>query len=415
MMQAMSHDSRRTITRILAATMVTLVLASGAHALDRSLFVINSLAETLSRVDLQTGVVSNNITTLGLAPNQIFIDNEGRRDSLAYITNSTSSDLQIVSLFAGTTVKTISLDPGRNPYSLTFIDDSIVVVTNLLTGTLSEVDTKNDSVLVEYPVGKSPEGIVYHDGLLYVCLTAFDFGTFLYGQGRVAVVDPVLHAVIDTIDVGMNPQAALIDYEGDLLVLCTGDFFSVFGQIYVIDPDTRQVTDSIAAGGSPGHFALAPDGTAYIAAGGFVGHGEVYTFDTHTHTMLRGANNPVHVGIGAVAVDAEVAGFAYSCDFSADRVSKVYGDSVLGSYPLGDGPGFAAVYEPYPPGDVNQTGDVQAADIIFLINYIFRSAPPPALLSLGDVNRSCTISASDVIALVNFVFKSGPRLRYGCY
>jgi len=408
----MTHHSIRSAA---AAILITATLHAPAQALDRSLYVINGLAETLSRVNLETGVVNNNIQTLGLAPNQIFIDNEQRRDSTGYVTNSTSSDLQLIDLASGATLSTIPLGAGRNPYSLAFVDDSIVAVTNLLTGTLSEVDTRNDSVQIEYPVGQAPEGLVFHDGLLCVCITAFDFGTFLYGQGQVVVVDPALNSVVDTIKVGMNPQAALIDYEGDLLVLCTGDFFSVFGQIYVIDMNTHQVTDSIATGGSPGHFALAPDGTAYIAAGGFVGQGDVYLFDTHTHTMLRDASNPVHVGLGALAVATDIAGFGYSCDFSDDRVTKLADTTVVTSYALGDGPGFAAVYEPYPPGDVNLSRTVEAADIIFLVNYIFKGAAAPQFLTLGDVNRSCTISASDVIALVNFVFKSGPRLRYGCY
>lgn len=407
--------TRHTVRSSAAAILLAATLHAPAHALDRSLYVINGLAETISRVNLESGVVSNDIQTLGLAPNQIFIDNERRRDSTGYVTNSTSSDVQLIDLASGATVNTISLGAGRNPYSLAFLDDSIVAVTNLLTGTLSEVDTKNGSVQIEYPVGKAPEGLVFHDGLLYVCITAFDFGTFLYGQGEIVIVDPALNSVIDTIDVGMNPQAALIDYEGDLLVLCTGDFFSVFGQIYVIDTDTRQVTDSISTGGSPGHFALSPDGTAYIAAGGFVGQGDVYLFDTHSHTMLRDASNPVHVGIGALGVATDIAGWGYSCDFSDDRVSRIAGDSVFTNYALGDGPGFAAVYEPYPPGDVNLTRAVESADIIFLVNYIFKGFAPPSFLTLGDVNRSCTIGASDVIALVNFVFKSGPRLRYGCY
>jgi len=414
-MQGKNIMTKTTIRTVAVALFLAGAGSDSTRALDRSLYVINGLAETLSRVNLQTGVVTNNIQTLGLAPNQIFIDNEFRRDSLAYVTNSTSSDLQIISLATGAAVDTISLGAGRNPYSLAFVNDSIVAVTNLLTGTLSEVNTKSGSVQTEYAVGKAPEGIVFHDGLLYVCITAFDFGTFLYGQGQIVVVDPALHAVVDTIDVGMNPQAALIDFEGELLVLCTGDFFSVFGQIYVVDPGTRTVTDSIATGGSPGHFELTPGGTAYIAAGGFVTQGEVYTFDTHTHTMLRDASNPVPVALGTFAVATDITGVAYSCDFSADKVSRIVGDSAVSSYALGDGPGFAAVFEPYPPGDVNQTGTVEASDIIFLVNYIFKGAATPSLLALGDVNRSCTIGAADVITLVNYIFKSGPKPRYGCY
>jgi DNA-binding beta-propeller fold protein YncE len=389
--------------------------AGSALALDRSLYVINGLAETLSRVNLETGVVSNNIATLGLAPNQIFIDNVYRRDGLGYVLNSISHDLQLVDLATAATVRTIPLGPDRNPYGLAFLNDSVVAVTNLVANSISEVDTRNGAVLSEYAVGQAPEGVVYHNGLLYVCLTAFDFGTFLYGQGQVAVVDPELDSVIAHIDVGQNPQSAVIDFQGELLVLCTGDFFSVFGQVYVVDPDAFTVVDSIATGGSPGHLALSPRQLCYIAAGGFATQGEVYLFDSKDHIMLRDAADPITVGTGALATAADILGRAYSCDFSADRVSRIVGDSVVASFAVGDGPGFGAIYEPRPAGDVNGTGDVTSADIIHLVNYLFRGAPAPDILTLGDVNRNCEITLADVVTMVNLIFRSGPPLRFGCY
>jgi DNA-binding beta-propeller fold protein YncE len=409
-MKEMAMLSWRTISAVILA----MIVPFQALALERSLYVINGLAETLSRADLQTGVVHNNIALLGLAPNQIFIDNERRRDTLGYITNSVSSQLQIVHLNTGATVRTIALGPDRNPYSLAFLDDSLVVVTNLLTNTLSEIDTRSGSVLAEYPVGAAPEGVVYHQGLLFVCLTAFDFGSFTYGQGQVAVVDPTLDSVMARIDVGTNPQCALIDFEDELLILCTGDFFSVYGMIYVVDPESRVVTDSIPTGGWPGHMALAPDGRAFLAAGGFVTDGEVYSFDTHTHAMLRDAQDPIRVGPGALGVATDIEGRAYSCDFSADRVSRIEADSVTFTYGLGDGPGFAAVYEPFPPGDADGSRDVTSADIIAMVAYVLKSGPAPAHLPLADVNRNCVVNASDIIFMVQFVFKNGPHPRYGC-
>jgi YVTN family beta-propeller protein len=402
--------------RLIAMMLMIALFAPSAFALDRTLFVINALAETLSRVNLPSDAVTNNVAVLGLAPNQIFIDNVRRRDTVAYVTNSTSSDVQMINLNTSASLGSILLGPGRNPWSLEFLDDSIVAVTNLLTNTLSEVDTRHGVVRSEYPVGQAPEGLALHNGLLYVCLTGFDFGTFTYGQGQIAVVDPNANAVIDTINVGKNPQSVLVDYDKEILVLCTGDFSSVLGQIYVIDPATNSVTDSIGTGGSPGSMALSPNRKVYIAAGGFGSAGEVYVFDSKTNAMIHDASNPVSVGTGAVAVATDLEGFAYSCDFSVDRVSKInQDDSVVLTYNLGDGPGSAAVYEPFPAGDVNETGDVTTADGIFLVNYVFRGGPAPNLRALGDVNRSCAITTGDIVSIINYVLRSGPRLAYGCY
>jgi DNA-binding beta-propeller fold protein YncE len=401
--------------RVLFTVVFLALIASRAVALDRSLYVLNGLAETLSRVNLTTGVVSNNIQVLGLVPNQIAIDNTGRRDGVAYVVNSTGDDLQMVQLEPVALLKTIELGEGRNPYSLAFLNDSVVAVSNLLANTVSEVNTRSGVVDTEYAVGAAPEGMVYHGGELFVCLTAFDFGTFAYGQGQVAVVQPDSNRVVATINVGTNPQSAVVDYEGHLLVLCTGDFFSTFGMIYVIDPTTHMAIDSISTGGSPGHMALSPDGLAYIAAGGFTGHGDVYVFNSHTRAMVRNSANPIAVGIGSVAVAADILANGYSCGFSVDQVNRITSGAVNLNYAVGDGPGFAAVYEPLPPGDVDGSGSVTSADIIFLVNYLFKGGAAPVSLALADVNRNCQSSVSDAVTVVNYVFRAGKRLEYGCW
>lgn len=401
--------------RSILALTLALSLSHPSWALDRTMYVINGLAETLSSVNLETDVVTNNITILGLVPNQIFIDNEDRRDTIGYVVNSVSDDIQMIHLRTGALMNTIFLGEGRNPWALAFINDSVVVVSNIITNSLSKVDTKNGTVLSEYPVGVAPEGMVYHNGLLYVCLSALDYNTFQYGQGQVAVVDPDADSIVAMINVGQNPQALVVDYEGELLVLCTGNYFSSFGMIYVVDPELFVVTDSIVAGGSPGHIQLAPNGLAYIAAGGFVDQGEVYLFDSHSHDMLHDAGDPIYVGTGAVAIASDINGVAYSCDFSADQVSKIDGDSVLNTFGLGDGPGFAAIYEPYPPGDLNASGFVQSSDVIFAVNYVFRAGPEPASPALADVSGNCTISIVDIVQIVNYVFRGSAALKYGCY
>jgi hypothetical protein len=185
--------------------------------------------------------------------------------------------------------------------------------------------------------------------------------------------------------------------------------------IYVIDFATRTVTDSIATGGSPGHMALAPNGLVYIAAGGWAGSGEVYLFDSDNNSLVRGSGNPIAVGQGAVAVATDILGNAYACAFAVDQVNRIAGSIVTSSYALGDGPGFGAVYEPRPAGDVDGSGSVTSADIIYAVNYLFKTGPAPFTLALADVNRNCAVSVSDVITMVNYLFRSGRRLEYGCY
>jgi hypothetical protein len=60
-------------------------------------------------------------------------------------------------------------------------------------------------------------------------------------------------------------------------------------------------------------------------------------------------------------------------------------------------------------GDVNLSGAVTSADIIYLVNYVFKGgAPPLPCIAAGDVNCSGQVNSTDIIYLVSGVFKGGP-------
>jgi hypothetical protein len=65
-------------------------------------------------------------------------------------------------------------------------------------------------------------------------------------------------------------------------------------------------------------------------------------------------------------------------------------------------------------GDVNVSASLTSADIIYLVNYVFKSGPQPLpVVQSGDVNCSGSpaapgITSADIIYLVNHVFKGGP-------
>jgi dockerin type I repeat protein len=60
-------------------------------------------------------------------------------------------------------------------------------------------------------------------------------------------------------------------------------------------------------------------------------------------------------------------------------------------------------------GDVNKSGTINSADIIYLVNFVFKAgAAPLCSPSQGDVNCNGVTNSADIIYLVNFVFKGGP-------
>jgi hypothetical protein len=62
----------------------------------------------------------------------------------------------------------------------------------------------------------------------------------------------------------------------------------------------------------------------------------------------------------------------------------------------------------YAPGMIDNDCVVGITDVVYLINYLFKSGPEPVLLEAVDVNCDDEITISDAVYLVNYLFKSGP-------
>lgn len=55
-------------------------------------------------------------------------------------------------------------------------------------------------------------------------------------------------------------------------------------------------------------------------------------------------------------------------------------------------------------GDANGDGEITISDAVYLVNYLFRSGPPPNPMENGDVNCNGAVSIEDVILLINYLF-----------
>lgn len=356
---------------LLNAILCTSLFLTSAHA-DRFAYVANSYPgdETLSKINLTTGEVTNHIDTLGDSPNQIVIQGD-----FAYVVNSLNHDIQIIDLKTESTVGYIIIGEPRNPFHMAFVDTQYAYVTNLMHyNTISKVDVISREVVEEYGVGQGPEGLLVVGNKLYICCCGFEWPKYKSITGREWVFDPTHRAndvkayryipgkvyvfdiqdgvVLDSIEVGLNPQYLDLDPEGELNVVCTGDYWSVFGQIYLIDTTTDRVIDSIATGGSPGVISIGTDGVGYLAAGGWDPYpGEVYTFDSHADTMMRGSDDPITTDCGVIAVSALHPSQVLSCNFQGNDVTRLNSSGVLfNTYLLGNGPISAAIYTP--PGEI---------------------------------------------------------------
>jgi hypothetical protein len=61
-------------------------------------------------------------------------------------------------------------------------------------------------------------------------------------------------------------------------------------------------------------------------------------------------------------------------------------------------------------GDPNSDGAINVADILYLVNYLFRGGPVPLpILESGDANCDGKVNVADIVYLVAYLFKDGPK------
>ena len=59
-------------------------------------------------------------------------------------------------------------------------------------------------------------------------------------------------------------------------------------------------------------------------------------------------------------------------------------------------------------GDVDCSGDINIADLVYLVDFMFNSGPPPDPYDVGNIDGIGDINIADLVYLVDFMFNGGP-------
>ncbi len=341
-------------THKILLTLLWLFFGAAFAQVPFSAYVVNTLGENLSMIDLETHSVNSNAAALGLYPNQVAI-----RGEKAYVVISGLNEIRALDLATLATLQTIDTGAGSNPWEIEFIGDELAAVSLLFTNQVKFIDLQTGQTVQIVAVGTGPEGLLYSDGYLYVANSGFNGSGF--DPGTVSVIDASDYSQ-STISVGINPQSLAKDSQGNVVAACSGDYVSIGGQMDVIDPLSFQVIHSVPAGAVITSVAISPEDRAYLATSGF----GVLVYDLAGQVFERDAANPLPGGPGT-AFDRQ--GRAYIADFFSDSV-YVYSPSHqrLNGYLVGDGPLSIDIYDPA-PNAAGQPGDPVIGNFILRQNY----------------------------------------------
>ena len=140
--------------------------------------------------------------------------------------------------------------------------------------------------------------------------------------------------------------------------------------------------------------------------------------------VISSEGSPLDGALVYAQANGEVKGFARSSSEGGYVINgllpgtyTVYASKVSyydGSYPdpvqIGSGK-VSEIDIDIPPvqiGDVTANGLIDIGDVIYLINYLFRSGSNPDPLWTGDANCDRVVDIGDVVYLINYLFRGGP-------
>lgn len=197
-----------------------------------------------------------------------------------YVVVNNSQKIEIIDLASNVNTGTIPTGAGSSPGQMAFVSDSLALVTDLYANAVLVVNIPARAVTGSIPVGANPAGIAVAGGKAYVSNSGF-------GSGRtVSVISTATLSVTGTLTVGDNPGGVEITPSGAVYVVCTGSYDftdpsrDTPARVFVIDPSSDAVTDSIFIGGHASDIGIGADGIGYVPS-----TSEVFRVDTRVNTV----------------------------------------------------------------------------------------------------------------------------------
>jgi len=317
--------------------------------------VLNSLGETLSW-GWWILPLDNDVLTVGSMPNQILSHIEG--SGVFWVVASGDNEIQTYYVVDGAGLmpgEIFPLPAGSNPY-LIYYHDGFIFTSLWVHGGVGVIDVATGETEVITPFCNGPQGIFADDDFIYATAGNLDPITFEYRPGQIWKLGRTFE-IISMLEIGTNPQQIIEGPDGNMHVICTGDYGEIEGAAYIIDREDFEIVDSVLLGGTPQRLALdASSGIVYSVTSlyeswvGVPGSGRILSYDGNTHDLIWSVDDSVNAlsGTGLVGFDV-LGGYAYipSMDSSFLEIVELEAGGVaeVGIFTTGYGPLDVQVFD----------------------------------------------------------------------
>lgn len=211
---------------------------------DGGLFVVNQGNFTYANASLsyytpgdkevrQSVFYQTNGVPLGDVAQSMTIDGD-----IAFVVINNSGFIYAIDRHTGEfTAKITGFESPRN---MLFVNSQKAYVSDLYADYLSVVWPLTAEIIQHIPLGRSSEAMVMAEGKVFVANWS-DYNQTIENN-KILVIDAETDQMVDSIQVGKEPNSMVIDANGKLWVLCSGGYLNVEKpSLWQIDPSTMEI------------------------------------------------------------------------------------------------------------------------------------------------------------------------------
>jgi len=188
--------------------------------------------------------------------------------------------------------------------------------------------------------------------------------------------------------------------------------------LLILNPDSERRFYNLDA------ISIAPDSEIYYSITGIsIDHADSARYSIQPASQLKldnyGGTKTYDLRIELVGIDLDTIFFHEGITLDSNSSHLIipdwrpYNDSLMILVDLGMVGSFSDTVfvenqSEFIRGDANGDAVIDIGDVVYLINYLFKSGPTPSPLLAGDATCDGNVDVGDVVYLINYLFKGGP-------